>query len=135
MWKQALGAEVSLVVREFKVLQQDIDARQVDLFRSSWIGDYNDAYTFLQLFKSDFGINTPHFRDARYDALLEAAAREIEPAKRRATLEEAERLLLAAHPIIPVHFYVNKHLVSPRVQGWYDNVMNVVYSKDLALAP
>jgi hypothetical protein len=28
---------------------------------------------------------------------------------------------------------VNKHLVKPEVQGWYDNVMNVVYSKDLAL--
>ena len=135
MWMQALGAEAALVVREFKVLQQDVDARQVDLFRSSWIGDYNDAYTFLQLFKSDFGINTPHFRDARYDALLIAAAREVDAAKRRATLEEAERVLLAAHPIIPVHFYVNKHLVSPRVQGWYDNVMNVVYSRDLALGP
>ena len=135
MWKQALGAEVELVVREFKVLQQDVDARQVDLFRSSWIGDYNDAYTFLQLFKGDFGINTPHFRDAGYDALLVDAAREVDPARRRATLEQAERLLLAAHPVIPVHFYVNKHLVSPRVQGWYDNVMNVVYSKDLGLGP
>ena len=135
MWKQALGAEVSLVVREFKVLQQEVDAREVDLFRSSWIGDYNDAYTFLQLFKGDFGLNTPHFRDARYDALLVAAAAEVDPAKRRATLEEAERVLLAAHPVIPVHFYVTKHLVSPRVQGWYDNVLNVVYSKDLALSP
>jgi hypothetical protein len=30
---------------------------------------------------------------------------------------------------------VNKHLVKPEVLGWYDNVMNVVYSRDLALAP
>ena len=37
-----------------QVLQQEVDAREVDLFRSSWIGDYNDAYTFLQLFKGDF---------------------------------------------------------------------------------
>jgi hypothetical protein len=29
---------------------------------------------------------------------------------------------------------VNKHLVKPEVEGWYDNVMNVVYSKDLGLA-
>jgi hypothetical protein len=28
---------------------------------------------------------------------------------------------------------VNKHLVKPEVQGWYDNVMNVVYSQDLSL--
>jgi hypothetical protein len=28
---------------------------------------------------------------------------------------------------------VNKHLVKPEVQGWYDNVMSAVYSKDLSL--
>ena len=52
---------------------------------------------------------------------------------RRALLEEAERVLLADHPMMPLYFYVTKHLVSPRVSGWYDNVMNVTYSKDLAL--
>lgn len=134
MWKQALGVEASLVAVEFKVLQQEIDAGQVDVFRLAWIGDYNDPYTFLQYFKGDFGINTARFRDAGYDALLERAAREVDPARRRALLEEAERVLLAAHPLIPVYFYVNKHLVSPRVRGWYDNVLNVVYSKDLELA-
>jgi oligopeptide transport system substrate-binding protein len=135
MWKEALGVEVALVAVEFKVLQQDIDAGGLDIFRLSWIGDYNDPYTFLQYFKGDFGINTSRFRDARYDALLQQAAREVDVEKRRLTLEEAERVLLAAHPLIPLYFYVNKHLVSPRVRGWYDNVLNVVYSKDLELLP
>jgi oligopeptide transport system substrate-binding protein len=134
MWKQALGVETTLVAVEFKVLQQEIDARGVDLFRLSWIGDYNDAYTFLQYFKSDFGINTTHFADPRYDALLVEAAGEVDPAQRRALLEQAERRLLDQHPLMPVYFYVNKHLVSPRVGGWYDNVMNVVYTRDLTLA-
>lgn len=134
MWKAALGVEVTLAAVEFKVLQQDIDARRVDLFRLAWIGDYNDPYTFLQYFKSDFGINTAHYRSAKYDALLGRAALEVDVMARRALLEEAERVLLADHPIMPLYFYVTKHLVSPRVSGWYDNVMNVTYSKDLALA-
>ncbi len=133
MWKQALGVETALVAVEFKVLQQEIDARGVDLYRLSWIGDYNDAYTFLQYFKSDFGINTAHFADPRYDALLVQAAREVDAPARRALLEQAERRLLEQHPLIPIFFYVNKHLVSPRVTGWYDNVMNVVYTRDLDL--
>ena len=53
----------------------------------------------------------------------------------REVLEEAERVMLADHPLLPIYFYVNKHLVSPQVHGWYDNVMNVTYSKDLALGP
>jgi oligopeptide transport system substrate-binding protein len=56
-----------------------------------------------------------------------------DPAERQALLEEAERVALADHPLLPIYFYVNKHLVKPAVEGWYDNVMNVVYSKDLAL--
>lgn len=134
MWKEALGVEVALVAVEFKVLQQDIDARRVDLYRLAWIGDYNDPYSFLQYFKSDFGINTARYRNARYDELLRRAAASTDPAERRALLEQAERLLLADHAVLPLYFYVTKHLVSPRVQGWYDNVMNVTYSRDLALA-
>jgi oligopeptide transport system substrate-binding protein len=134
MWKEALGAEAKLVAVEFKTLLQDIDRGNVDVFRSSWIGDYNDPYTFAQYLKSDFGINLPHYRSAEYDALLEQAASQTDSDKRRALLEEAERVMLKDHPLIPIYFYVNKHLVKPQVQGWYDNVMNVVYSKDLSLS-
>jgi oligopeptide transport system substrate-binding protein len=59
--------------------------------------------------------------------------RTADPARRRALLEEAERIALADHPVLPLYFYVNKHLVKPYVMGWTDNVMNVHYSKDLKL--
>jgi oligopeptide transport system substrate-binding protein len=133
MWKEALGAEVRLTQVEFKSLLQDIDRGEVEMFRSSWVGDYNDAYTFAQYLKSDFGVNLPHYASAAYDALLKRAAAETEATLRRALLEQAERLMLRDHPLLPLYFYVNKHLVKPEVEGWYDNVMNVVYSKDLAL--
>ena len=134
-WKETLGVEARLTAVEFKSLLQDIDRGDVQMFRSSWVGDYNDAYTFLQYLKSDFGINLPHYKNSDYDALLERAARTIDTAQRRDLLEEAERIVLRDHPLIPLYFYVNKHLVKPEVTGWYDNVMNVVYSKDLGLRP
>ena len=133
MWKEALGAEVTLTQVEFRSLLQDIDRGEVEMFRSSWVGDYNDAYTFAQYLKSDFGVNLPHYSSAAYDALLDAAAREGDPDQRRRLLEQAERTMLADTPLLPIYFYVNKHLVKPAVAGWYDNVMNVVYSRDLAL--
>jgi oligopeptide transport system substrate-binding protein len=133
MWKEALGAQVRLTQVEFKSLLDDIDRGDVEMFRSSWVGDYNDAYTFAQYLKSDFGVNLPHYSNSTYDALLTTAARQQDPLTRGALLEEAERVMLADHPLIPIYFYVNKHLVKPQVDGWYDNVMNVVYSKDLGL--
>jgi oligopeptide transport system substrate-binding protein len=133
MWKEALGVQARLTAVEFKALLQDIDSGDVEVFRSSWFGDYNDAYTFAQYFKSNFGINMPRYRSAEYDSLVGQAAVETDGAKRRQLLESAERVMLRDHPLIPIYFYVNKHLVKPEVQGWYDNVMNVVYSKDLSL--
>jgi oligopeptide transport system substrate-binding protein len=134
MWKQSLGIETRLHAEEFKVLLQDVDrAEETQVFRSSWVGDYNDANTFLQLFMTGFGINLPHYSNPQYDAHLKAAASELDPTRRRSELQAAERIMLEEQPIIPVYFYVNKHLVKPGVHGWYDNVMNVVYSKDLSL--
>jgi oligopeptide transport system substrate-binding protein len=135
MWKEALGVEARLTQVEFKSLLQDIDRGDVEVFRSSWVGDYNDAYTFAQVLKSDFGVNLTHYESPRYDALLRSAASQQDPLLRGALLEEAERVMLADHPLLPIYFYVNKHLVKPEVAGWYDNVMNVVYSRDLSLGP
>jgi oligopeptide transport system substrate-binding protein len=136
MWKDALGVETTLYAEEFRALLQSIQAREdTQVFRSSWVGDYNDAYSFLQLLQTGFGINLTGYSNPRFDELLARAVSRPDPAGRRALLEEAEQVMLADHPVLPLYFYVNKHLVKPYVRGWTDNVMNVQYSKDLSLAP
>lgn len=135
MWKQVLGVRVTLVSEEFRVLKQNIDARAVQAFRGSWIGDYNDPYSFLQVLESGFGINLPRYANADYDRLLADARVAADPAARSALLVAAERRLLDDAPLVPLYFYVSKHLVAPRVQGWYDNVMNVTLSRALSVAP
>ncbi len=134
MWKDALGVKTTLYAEEFRALLQSIQARKdTEVFRSSWVGDYNDAYSFLQLLQTGFGINLTGYSNPRYDDLLAEATRQPDPARRRALLEESERVMLADTPLLPLYFYVNKHLVKPFVHGWHDNVMNVQYSKDLKL--
>lgn len=132
MWREHLGVEASLRAEDFRVLKQAIDAREAVLFRASWIGDYNDAYSFLQVLKGGFGINLPRYVNKKYDQLL-AAASAVSGGERAALLAAAERQLLDDVPLVPLYFYVSKHLVAPRVTGWYDNVMNVTYSKDLSV--
>jgi oligopeptide transport system substrate-binding protein len=134
MWKESLGVESTLYAEEFRALLQSIQARKdTQVFRSSWVGDYNDAYTFAQLLQSDFGINLTGYANPAYDALLKDAMATPDPAQRRALMEQAERIMLADHPVLPLYFYVNKHLVKPWVRGWSDNVMNIQYSRKLAL--
>ena len=133
MWKEGLGIETTLVAEEFKVLLEDIDRGDaVQMFRASWVGDYDDAFSFLQLLQSGFGINLPHYANAQYDALLTRAAAAPDTAGRRSALQEAEALMLGDQPLIPLFFYVSRHLVAGSVQGWRNNALNVVYSRDLA---
>lgn len=135
MWKQALGAEVRLVNEEWKVFLQNRRLKRVtQVFRSSWIGDYDDASAFAEILRSTHGRNDSGYVSARYDGLLDEAAREADAGRRRASLEAAERLMLDEAPILPIYYYASKHLVKPRVLGWQDNILDYHYSKDLRLA-
>ena len=133
MWKEALGVETRLAGEEFKSMLQAVTRGETQVFRSSWTGDFNDAWTFAEVLQGHSGNNLTGYRSAPYDALLAGAAAATDTAARRESLEAAERTLLADAPVVPLYYFVNKHLVAPRVHGWYDNVMNVVYSKDLEL--
>ncbi len=134
MWREVLGAEATIVNVEFQVLLDQMRGREVtQMFRSSWFGDYNDANSFLAIMQSDSAANIPGYANADYDALLESAGEQVDLARRRLYLEEAERVLLADHAVIPLYFYVSKHLVKPEVGGWQDNTLNYHYSQHLSL--
>ena len=118
--------------QEWKVFLQTRAAKiKTQVFRSGWIGDYNDAYTFAQLMHSGNAQNDSGWVNAEYDALLDAAAVENDPVLRAKFMQDAEKILLAEAPIMPVYFYVSKHLVKPWVGGFVPNIMDHVYSKDL----
>jgi oligopeptide transport system substrate-binding protein len=134
MWREVLGVEATPVNVEFQVLLDQMrDAEVTEVFRSSWFGDYNDANTFLAIMRSDSSGNMPRYANDEYDALMKSASEQLDRDRRRLYLEEAERVLLADHAVIPLYFYVSKHLVSPEVGGWEDNILNYHYSQHLSL--
>lgn len=136
MWKQALGVRTRLLNEEFKVFLHNRRLRRdTQVFRAAWMADFNDPSSFLGILHSAHGKNDSGWRDAAYDALLERAAVTVDAGERAKLLAQAEAKVLADVPAIPIYFYVSKHLVSPRVRGWTDNVLDYHYSKDLQLAP
>ena len=132
MWKQSLGMDVELLNQEWKVFletrKQKVDTQ---VFRAGWIGDYNDPYTFSELMLSNSGLNDSAFYNDEYDALLAKASIEIDLEKRRALLEEAERLLMSELPIMPIYHYVTKRVVKKHVGGFHPNIMDHHFTKDL----
>jgi ABC-type oligopeptide transport system substrate-binding subunit len=110
---------------------REMEVTQV--FRSSWLADYDDAYAFLNIFESDNPSNMFGYSSKEFDALLAQAEAQPNAARRAMFLGEAEAVLLRDHPVIPLYQQVSKHLVSPRVEGWQDNVLDFHYSQQLRL--
>jgi ABC-type oligopeptide transport system substrate-binding subunit len=135
MWREVLGVEATLINEEFQVLLANMrDAEITQVFRSSWIGDYRDAHTFLSLLQAGNPANMARYANDEFDSLMQRAANQPDLFRRRVHLEEAERVMLADHPVIPLYFYISTHLVRPEVGGWGDNVLDYHYSQHLSLS-
>jgi len=125
MWKQVLGVRTVLINEEWKVFLQNRSQKSVtQIFRAGWISDYNDPYSFLEIFREGHGRNDFGYANVSFDALLEEIAQERVPARRGRMMFEAERLLLDDNPVIPLYTYVTKRLVDQHVRGWQNNVMD-----------
>lgn len=123
MWLDQLGVRAELINQDWKVYLQSRREGDFDVARASWIGDYLDPNTFLDLMAGWNGNNHSGWANPAYDALIAEAARTAEPTARYVILREAEDLLLADMPVIPIYFYVSAYLRNPAVHGWYPNLL------------
>jgi len=132
MWRQNLGVEARLLNEEWKVmLQTRLRPSAWQVMRFGWSGDYNDAFTYLEIFESSHGQNFTGFADPEYDALIDQIAGERDTERRRALMVQAEQRVLDAYTIMPLYFYTNKHLVKPYVHGYRANIMDHNYSRHM----
>ncbi len=129
MWKQALGVKVNLVNEEWKVYLDTRRQKKTQAFRAGWIGDYNDANTFLEMWLSKSGLNDTGYDSKKFDDLMKQATEEQDLAKRAKLMNEAEKDFIDSFSLIPIYYYVTKRLVSPKVKGYNINVMDHSRSK------
>jgi oligopeptide transport system substrate-binding protein len=134
MWKEVLGIDTELINEEWKVYLETRRTKQTtQVYRAGWIGDYNDAYNFLEILHSESGLNDSGWSNARYDELLALASQENDRARRAQLMHEAEEIILEELPVIPIYFYVTKRLVKPWVGGYQPHIMDYIYTKDLRI--
>jgi oligopeptide transport system substrate-binding protein len=127
-WKDALGVHVELVNQEWKVFLATQRATDYWISRGGWIGDYLDPNTFLDLWTSENGNNRTGFADPAFDALIDRAARTLDPAERMALLHEAEDWVINREVlVIPVYYYVVQNLYDERdFEGLTPNLLNLI---------
>ena len=124
MWKKHLGINISIRQQEWKTHLDSRHHLNYDLCVSSWIGDYPDPTTFLEVWRTGDGNNSTGWGNANYDALLKKAETCPTTAERMRTLAKAETLLLREMPILPIYWTTTNYLLHPSVHGWYPLILN-----------
>jgi len=133
MWKEHLGVSTRLVNEEWKVFVTNRrHGRITEIVRGGWIADWADPGNFLGNFHSESPMNYAFLRDPRLDELLERAENTRGKARTR-LLWQAEESLLDRNAIIPLYYYVSRHLVRPEISGYEDNPMDIHLSRWLSL--
>jgi len=133
-WRRELGLSIRLVNQAFEVYLDSTISGRYDVSWGSWIGDYLDPSTFLEAFLSGSGNNRTGWADPVYDELVGRAAGLSDSAERATLYRQAEQRLLDDAPIAPLFQRRNIQLVSPRVQGFVDNLLDVHPLRDLAVS-
>ncbi|MEZ3500444.1 ABC transporter substrate-binding protein [Pantoea sp. KPR_PJ] len=132
MWKKNLGADVTLQNQEWKTYIDSRNSGNFDVIRASWVGDYNEASTFLSLLTSGNSSNISRFSNADYDAVIARASREVQPEARNNDYQKAEQIIADQVPIAPIYQYTNGRLIKPWVKGYpVTNPEDVAYSREL----
>ena len=124
MWKKALNIDITLFNQDWKVFLDNQRTLNFTISRASWIGDYPDPNTFLDMWVTDGGNNHTGWSNKTYDSMIAKAAETINKKERYGYFQQAEKILTEEVPIIPIYTYTRVYLIRPEVKGWYPNILD-----------
>jgi oligopeptide transport system substrate-binding protein len=122
---QAMARQIYVNLRieasNYPILLRNLRRGQYQLGYTSWLADFDDASNFLDLLRSASPGNYAGYKNPRFDAVLEAAEREPDAAKRAQKMKQAEAIAQKDMPWLPIRFLVQSEAVAPRVGGYVPN--------------
>ncbi|MCM3707122.1 MULTISPECIES: peptide ABC transporter substrate-binding protein [Cytobacillus] len=108
MWKQNLGVEVNLDNAEWNVYLDKINTMDYQVGRLGWLGDFNDAMNFLEMYRdADGGNNSTGWESKEFQDLLAKSSTETDADARQQLLKDAEAIFMEDMPVAPIYFYTN----------------------------
>ena len=124
-WEGLLGVEVAVQEFRYRDLLEEIRGGDFTLAHQTWVGDFADPLTFLQMWMRSSNLNDAGYLNRHYDRAVQRALRAA-GAERLQALAQAEEMLLEEAVILPISHMVAFNLVNRgRVDGWYPNALDI----------
>jgi len=133
-WTKNLGIKVGLDNSEWQVYLEKLNQLDYQAGRLGWTGDYNDAYTFLEIYDTAAnGNNDTGWENPEYKKLLDQSNLETDPAKRLDLLKQAEAIIMNELPAAPIYYYTNLSVVQDNVKNIQADVLGNIPLKEVVV--
>ncbi len=133
-WKEKLGISVKIDTVPYESYYESLKGNDYVVGSTTWIGDFADPYTFLQMWQKDSNLNDAGYDDPDYEGLIQKSMAQ-EGEERLKTLSEAEKVLLDGGPVLPISYTPALNLIDENeIDGWYPNPMDIHPFKYLVYA-
>jgi oligopeptide transport system substrate-binding protein len=131
-----LGIEVTLLNADMKSHYAHLEHKgDFDVARAAWVADYKDPESFLGISRKASGNNYSNFDNPKFEEMMDKAAADGANSDARfKDLQGAERVLVDDVGQIPLLYYSYHDIVSSKLSGFEDNVMDVHPSRFISKA-
>ncbi len=117
-WFETLGISVQLQPLDAKVYFNQVSNKDYDLGYGSWIGDFNDAVNFLEVFKNkSSSTNNTNWESLNYAKAISDSFYAASPAERHELLHAAEEMIIQEMPIMPIYEYKWVYMKDPHLKN------------------
>ncbi len=124
-WREAVGLEVEISTVDYEQYFSSIKGEGYTIGQMTWIGDFLDPLTFLQMWTSDSNLNDARYRNSEYDRLVSEGGA-LTGEERYAKFGEAESIILSTAVIMPINHQPSLNLIDlDKIDGWYPNPLDI----------
>lgn len=129
-WRKNLGIEATMDNAEWQVYLDKLSNLDYQVGRLGWVADYNDAYTFLEMYDSaKNGNNDTGWENPEYAKLLKQSITETDAEKRLQILKDAEAIIMDEMPVAPIYYYTNLSVSKDYVKNMKADNLGNMYLK------
>lgn len=134
-WEK-IGVELVIQKTPLNRYYDSIPSWNAHLFYYTWVGDFIDPMTFLELFRDNSSLNNSGWKDPKYEKYLQDASITTDSTFRYKLLSEAEQYLLDSSIVIPISHPLSLNIVDFSVlKGWHNNPLDIHLFKYLYFIP
>ncbi len=128
MWKNNLNVNAELLNQESKVYLEARNQGNFQVARASWIGDYADPMTFMDVYLDSN--NDGQYHNPAYNDLILRAQSTNDQAVRMQSMHEAEKILMNDNVLLPIYYTTQPYIAQPYVKGYHWSLLGTIDFKE-----